>query len=152
MGGVETPPGWWGWKLCLDHCWITMTVGLANVWIIFGKSSPEVRQFIFRESDTLPVLFSSFSFTRSVVKEGTESLCTRLSSLSWDTFRKVITVSVGLSLWHSPWDPMVCETHHIQVFLQVGTPRPLFIYCESPLNDLFPWERTPRIIQVSSQY
>jgi hypothetical protein len=34
----ETPPGWWGWNLCLDHCWITMTVGLAvytcNVYIL----------------------------------------------------------------------------------------------------------------------
>jgi hypothetical protein len=28
-GGVGTP-GWWGWKLCLDHYWITMTVGLAR--------------------------------------------------------------------------------------------------------------------------
>ena len=26
---METPPGWCRWKLCLDHCWITMTVGLA---------------------------------------------------------------------------------------------------------------------------
>ncbi len=26
---MSTTPGWWGWKLCLDHCWITMTVGLA---------------------------------------------------------------------------------------------------------------------------
>ena len=25
----EKPPGWWGWKFCLDHCWITMTVRLA---------------------------------------------------------------------------------------------------------------------------
>ncbi len=28
---TPTPPRWWGWKLCLDHDWITMTVRDA-VW------------------------------------------------------------------------------------------------------------------------
>jgi hypothetical protein len=35
----------------------------------------------------------------------------------------------------SPYDPMVCEAHHPPVCLQVGTPYPLIIYCESdPVN------------------
>jgi hypothetical protein len=31
----------------------------------------------------------------------------------------------------SPWDPLVSEARHTQVFRHVGTPYPLFIYCES---------------------
>ena len=29
IADLPSPPRWWGWKLCVDHDWITMTVGLA---------------------------------------------------------------------------------------------------------------------------
>ncbi len=28
---VSNTPGWWGWKLCLEHCWMSLTVGLQVV-------------------------------------------------------------------------------------------------------------------------
>ena len=27
---LPVPPGWWGWNLYLEYCWITMTVGLSG--------------------------------------------------------------------------------------------------------------------------
>jgi hypothetical protein len=39
-GGGSDTPGWWDWKLCLEHWWMPLTVGLASEASVGKRRSP----------------------------------------------------------------------------------------------------------------